>query len=256
MENLKNKNVSVSVVTAAFNSVPFIGNTIRSVQAQTCHDWEMIIVDDASEDNTSQIVKKWAGSDNRILLIRFSQNKGPAMSRNAAIKAAKGRYIAFLDSDDIWLPDKLSLQIKFMQKHKCALSYTAYRKIDKDGNLISDTIKVPEVVTYKKLLSSNFIACPTAMYDSEILGKVYMPDILKRQDYCLWLKITKMGFEGYGLNQPLALYRVRDSSVSNNKLKAALYQWKVYREVEGLPLCKSMHCFLKYAYLGYRKFKM
>ena len=256
MENLKNKNVSVSVVTAAFNSAPFIKDMIESVRSQTYKNWELIVVDDASKDSTCQIVEQWAKKDNRISLVGLSQNKGPAESRNIGIKAAEGRYIAFLDSDDIWLPDKLSLQIKFMQKHKCALSYTAYRKIDRDGNLISNTIKVPEVVTYKKLLSSNFIACLTAMYDSEILGKVYMPDILKRQDYCLWLKITKMGFEGYGLNQPLALYRVRDNSISNNKLKSALYQWKVYREVEELPLCKSVHCFLKYAYLGYRKFKM
>jgi len=253
MKHLKNKNVSVSVITAAFNSAPFIEDTIRSVRAQTYRNWEMIVVDDCSEDNTHQIIEQWARKDDRICLIKFSKNRGTATSRNAAIKAAKGRYIAFLDSDDIWLPDKLSLQIKFMQEHKCALSYTAYRKIDKDGNPKSNTIKIPEIVTYKKLLSSNFIACLTAMYDSKILGKVYMPDILKRQDYCLWLKILRMGHNACGLNECLALYRIRTNSVSSNKLKAALYQWKVYREIEKLPFHKAASCFMKYAYFGYKK---
>ncbi|MCK4293064.1 MAG: glycosyltransferase family 2 protein [Planctomycetes bacterium] len=253
---MKNKNVSVSVITPAFNSAPFIKDTIESVRAQTYKNWEMIVVDDASKDSTCQIIEQWARKDERISLLRLSQNKGPAESRNSGIKAAKGRYIAFLDSDDIWLPDKLSLQIKFMQKHKCALSYTAYRKIDKDGNPISNTIKVPEIVTYKKLLSSNFIACLTAMYDSKILGKVYMPDILKRQDYCLWLKILKMGYEAYGLNECLSLYRVRSNSVSRNKIKAASYQWEIYRELEKLPLRKSISCFVKYAYFGYKKSRM
>lgn len=246
----------VSIVTPACNSAAFIADTMASVREQTHNNWEMIVVDDASQDNTCQIVEQCAKKDDRISLIRFSKNSGPVESRNAAIRAAKGRYIAFLDSDDMWLPNKLDKQVRFVRKHKCALSYTAYKKIDKDGNLIGNTIKVPEVVTYKKLLSTNVIACLTAMYDSKILGKVYMPHIPKRQDYCLWLKITKMGYEGYGLNEPLALYRVRSNSLSNNKLSAAFYQWKVYREVERLPLCKSMNCFLKYAYYGYRKFKM
>ena len=246
----------VSIVTPAYNSAAFIADTMASVRQQTHNNWEMIVVDDASQDNTCQIAEQWARNDSRISLIKFAQNRGPAESRNAAIKAAKGRYIAFLDSDDMWLPHKLDEQIRFVRKHKCALSYTAYKKIDKDGNLISNTIKVPEIVTYKQLLSTNVIACLTAMYDSKILGKVYMPDIPKRQDHCFWLNITKMGYAGYGLNKPLALYRVRHNSVSNNKLKAAFYQWKVYREVEGLPLCKSMNYFLKYAYHGYRKLKM
>ena len=256
MKNLKNENVSVSVVVAAFNSAPFIEDTIESVCAQTYKNWEIIVVDDASQDSTCQIVKRWAKKDDRISLLRLSQNKGPAESRNLGIKAAKGRYIAFLDSDDMWLAEKLSSQIRFMQERKCALSHTAYRKIDVDGNLISDAIAVPETVTYEQLLSSNVIGCLTAMYDTRILGKLYMPNILKRQDYCLWLKITKMGFKGYGLNEPLALYRVRGSSVSNNKLKAAIYQWKVYRGIEKLSCYKSMCCFMRYVYFGYKKSRM
>lgn len=244
----------VSVITAAFNSASSIGDSIKSVQAQTYKDWEMFIVDDDSEDNTCQIVEQFAKSDSRIRLIRHQQNTGPAKSRNTGIEAAGGRYIAFLDSDDLWLPDKLESQTAFMGKHECALSCTAYKKIDENGNIVGSTVGVPDRTDYQKLLFTNVIGNLTAMYDVRKLGKVYLP-VVAHEDYALWLKILKMGYEAYGLNECLALYRIRSNSVSGNKIKAASYQWKIYRELEKLSLHKSISCFVRYAYYGYMKFK-
>jgi len=244
----------VSIITPAFNSVAFIGDTIKSVQDQAYQNWEMIIVDDCSEDNTCQIVEQFAKTDSRIRLIRHPQNMGPARSRNTAIETAKGRYIAFLDSDDIWLPTKLAEQTDFMGKHECAVSCTAYKKIDENGKIISSLIEVSAKTNYQKLLFSNVIGNLTTMYDVEKLGKVYLP-LVKHEDYGLWLTILKMGYEAYGLNECLALYRVRTNSVSGDKMKAASYQWKIYRELEKLPLRKSISYFVRYAYYGYIKFK-
>lgn len=249
------ENDLVTVVTPTFNTAHFVKQTIESVQAQTYKNWEMIIVDDCSLDNTCEIVEEKAKTDDRVRLIRLSQNAGVAVSRNTAIEAANGRYIAFLDSDDLWLPDKLQKQIGFMQKYNCALSYAAYKKIDEAGSIISDTVKVPERVNYKRLLLSCVIGCLTAIYDTKILGKVHLP-LKNHEDYGLWLKILKMGYEAYGLNECLALYRIRNKSVSSNKLKAASYQWKIYREVEKLPLHKSIWYFINYAYYGYKKMKI
>lgn len=248
------QNKLVSVITAAFNSSFFIGDTIKSVQAQTYKEWELLIVDDHSDDSTTQIVEQFEKSDNRIRLIRHQQNAGPATSRNTGIGAAKGRYIAFLDSDDLWLPDKLKHQIDFMQKHECVLSFTGYKKIDENGNPLSAMLDVPDRIDYQKLLLTNVIGNLTAMYDVGKLEKVYLP-VVPHEDYALWLKILKKGHEAYGLNECLALYRVRANSVSRNKLRAASYQWRVYREIEKLPLHKSIICFFRYAYWGYIRFK-
>jgi len=210
----------VTIATPSYNSSKFISETINSVLAQTYKNWEMIVVDDCSTDNSRDIAASFVDIDSRIRLIKSEEKGGPAAARNIGISEAKGRYVAFLDSDDLWLPEKLSLQVKFMQANKCTISYTAYKKIDEEGNVISNIIHVPERATYSTLLSTNCIACLTAMYDSEVLGKVYLPEV-GHEDYALWLRILKMGHEAYGLNECLALYRVRSNSVSGNKLKAA-----------------------------------
>jgi hypothetical protein len=141
-----------------------------------------------------------------------------------------------------------------MQKHQCVLSYTAYKKIDQYGK-ISSLVEVPARINYQKLLFSNVIGNLTAMYDAEKLGKVYLPLIYK-EDYALWLNILKKGHNAYGINECLALYRTRADSVSGNKFKAAIYQWKIYREQEKLSMYESIGCFIKYAYCGYKKFKI
>ena len=254
--SISSRDSLVSVITPSYNSSSFISKSIHSVQSQTYESWEMIIVDDCSTDNSCEIIQDLNRSDNRIKLVRLNKNIGPAASRNISIEKSKGKYIAFLDSDDIWLPAKLEKQVQFMQDKNCVFSYTAYRKIDELGNTISDVMDVPEKVDYESLLKSNVIGCLTAMYDAEVLGKQYMPDIPKRHDYGLWLKILKLGYEAYGLNECLASYRIRKGSLSRDKLKAALHQWKIYRRHEKIPVFRSLYYFVNYAINGYKKGKL
>jgi teichuronic acid biosynthesis glycosyltransferase TuaG len=246
---------SVSIITPAWNSARFIGQAIGSVVAQTFRDWEMTIVDDCSVDDTCGIVEGFMKTDPRIRLIRLGKRSGPAVARNTAIEAASGRYIAFLDSDDMWLPEKLERQLRFMEERGCIFSYSSYKKMNEGGNITSGPLKFPAETSYELLLRSNCIGCLTAVYDAGKIGKVYMPLIEKRQDYGLWLRILAMGHTARLLDECLAVYRVRPGSISNNKLKAAYYQWMIYRKLEGLSLLKSVRCFLSYAYHGYKKYK-
>lgn len=243
----------VSIVTPSYNSRRFIEGTIASVRAQTFTDWKMYIIDDASTDDTVDFVEQLAEAEPRIELIRLRTNSGPAVCRNTAIEAARGRYIAFLDSDDLWLPEKLERQIAFMQERQTALSYTAYRKMEEDGIQLRGVVHVPDSADYSRLLMTNVIGCLTAIYDCQQTGKMYMPLIPKRQDYGLWLSILKRGHTAHGLDECLAFYRLRRESVSRNKMLAAQYQWRIYREVEQLPLWTTMCCFAAYAWFGLRK---
>ncbi|MCG3727439.1 glycosyltransferase family 2 protein [Vibrio cincinnatiensis] len=239
----------VSIITPSYNCANYIFETISSVLSQTYSEWEMIIVDDCSTDNSVSVIKSHIEKDSRIKLIQLNENSGAAIARNTAIEAAQGRYIAFLDSDDLWEPEKLATQISFMQKNDIAFSFSAYHKVDEQGVNIGK-VDVPEKVTYQKLLKCCVIGCLTAIYDTQKLGKVYMPLIRKRQDFGLWLHILKKCDSAYGLNIPLAKYRIRKDSISSNKLKAAQYNWKLYREVEKLSLFKSVYYFSHYAING------
>lgn len=245
----------VSIIMPSYNSAKFIPTTIESVLNQAYQNWEMIIVDDTSSDSSNDIIDDFIQRDNRIKLIKLDKNSGPAIARNRAIEEAKGRYIAFLDSDDLWTPDKLSKQISFMQKHDVALSYTGYYRIEEASGEIIDRIYVPKKVNYSELLKQNIIGCLTVIYDTEKIGKVYMPDILKRQDFGLWLKILKKVPYAYGLDEPLAYYRVRTTSVSSNKMLASKYNWKLYRKVEKLPIHKAIYYFGWYTYRSIKKYK-
>jgi len=229
----------ISIITPLYNSKKFIEETIESVLNQTYYNWEMIIVDDCSSDNGIEIVNHYKKQDNRIKLIKLKKNSGGAVARNTAIKEAKGRYIAFLDSDDLWHPKKLEKQIEFMQKNNYAFTFTKYQQMTEDSNLIDKFINVPEKISYRKALLINPIGCLTVIYDTQKVGKVYMPLIRKRQDYGLWLKILKKEGYGYGLNENLAYYRLRDNSISASKMNLVKYQWKLYREVENLSIVES-----------------
>ena len=244
----------VSIITPSFKSERFIAQTIESVQAQTYSNWEMIIVDDCSPDNSNDIIETYLQKDERIKLIKLEKNSGPAIARNRAIEEAKGRYIAFLDADDLWASNKLAKQISFMKEKNLAFTYSSYNLIDEDGNDLG-YFETKAHIEYNTLLKTNIIGCLTAIYDTEKLGKVYMPNILKRQDYGLWLKILKKVGKTEGILEPLATYRILNNSVSSNKLKASLYQWKIYREVEKLGVFQSIYYFLQYAYFGFRKYK-
>ena len=190
----------VSVVTPTYNSSNFIVDTIKSVISQTYTDWELIIVDDCSLDDTLEIVQSYIVKDSRIQLIQLPQNSGASVARNAAIKASKGRYISFLDSDDLWLPDKLEKQLAFMRSNYFAFTYTAYDKINVDSQKFGE-IGIPDKVSYNDLLKVCSIGCLTVIYDTKYFGKVYMPSIRKRQDLGLWLKLLKKTKYAYGLSE-------------------------------------------------------
>lgn len=245
----------VSIIMPNYNSAQFVVQSIESVFAQSYENWELILVDDHSTDDSVKVVEAFISDDKRIKLIKLVKNSGPAIARNIAIGEAKGRYIAFLDGDDLWTPDKLTKQISFMQENNIALSYTAYYHIEEKSGMTIGQINVPQKVDYPELLKQNIIGCLTAMYDTQKLGKVYMPDILKRQDFALWLTILKKIPYAYGLDESLAYYRVRTASVSSNKILASKYNWKLYREVEKLPLYKAIYYFGWYTYKSILKYK-
>ncbi|MFA7523280.1 MAG: glycosyltransferase family 2 protein [Halothiobacillaceae bacterium] len=241
--------VEVSIITPAYNSSVFISNAIESVIKQTFTNWEMIIVDDCSDDKTVAIVEDYIKRDPRIHLIKLEKNSGAAVARNAAIRAAKGRYISFLDSDDQWLPHKLESQLSFIRKHDAFFVFSAYRRVDEDGHSLG-VIGVPETVTYSQLLKTCYIGCLTAMYDSQKLGKVEMPLIHNSEDLGLWLKLLKKIPVAYGQQEVLATYMIRDGSVSSNKISAAAHQWKIYRDIEGIGRVASSYYFINYAVRG------
>jgi len=241
-------NVHVSIVTPLYNSAAFIADTICSVQAQTHRNWEMIIVDDCSSDHGAKIVRSYADNDKRIKLVSLKENCGAAVARNKAIEVASGDFIAFLDSDDLWKPKKLEKQLSFMISNNYSFSFTSYEIMDDGGTSLQKIIKADKLITYKKVLRRNPIGCLTAIYSVNTLGKIYMPLIRKRQDQGLWLKILRDGTIAYGLNDPLAIYRLRKDSISSNKLDLVKYQWQLYRDIENLGLLKSLFYLIAVTY--------
>ncbi|WP_459875454.1 glycosyltransferase family 2 protein [Campylobacter concisus] len=246
--------MSVTIIMPSYNSEKFIIESVESVLVQTYSNWELIIVDDCSPDDSNKIITKYVDNDSRIKLIKLQKNSGPAVARNTAIEAANGRYIAFLDSDDVWLPNKLETQINFMHDNDLAFTYSSYRLVGEDNEHLGVFI-TKDKISYFDMLKTCSVGCLTAIYDTEKIGKQYMPLILKRQDYGLWLKILKLIGETRGILEPLATYRIRKNSVSSNKVKAAKYQWKIYREIEKLSFLKSLYYFVFYAYNGVTKYK-
>lgn len=242
----KIKNNLVSIITPSYNTEEFVSETIESVLAQDYENWEMIIVDDCSTDNSQVIISSYSNRDSRIKLFINEQNLGPAISRNRAIEISQGRFIAFLDSDDLWLTNKLSKQLKFMIDNDYPFSYSFYEQIDESGNLIKKIDKISKRTSYRSLLSENIVGCLTAVYDVEFFGKVYMENILKRQDFSLWLKLLKYVKYAYCLPMVNAKYRVRKGSVSSNKFDLIKYHWTIYRELERLSIVKCCYYLLYY----------
>lgn len=235
----------VSIITPIFNSSTYIDTTIKSIIAQTYKNWELILIDDGSEDNSIAIIEPFIAMDKRIKLIKHAKNLGVASARNSGTKMAKGKFIAFLDSDDTWDKDKLRIQINFMQNNNCALSYTAYRKINTTGITLTEKIEVPDEVNYNSLLRHNVIAFLTSMYDVSVIGKRYFTNI-GHEDFVFWLDILKENHIGLGINKVLASYRIHHSSLSHNKFKAAKYTWKIYRQNQKLPFLRSLYYFSNY----------
>ncbi|EFK3482055.1 glycosyltransferase family 2 protein [Escherichia coli] len=245
---------AVSIIMPSFNSEETIQAAIESVRAQTYSNWELIISDDNSSDSTVEIVERNVLHEPRIILIQHSENRGAGFSRNEAISKARGKYIAFLDSDDIWHEKKLEIQIRFMSERKLALSYTQYQKINMEG-VKGKIIIPPSVTSYSELLKSNVIGCLTAVYDQEILGKMYMPLIRKRQDMALWLDILKKIEFAYCVPEVLAFYREGHNSLSSNKIKILSSQWEFYRGYLKFGIFRSAYYFSFYVFKALKKHK-
>jgi teichuronic acid biosynthesis glycosyltransferase TuaG len=243
----------ISIITPVYKAEKYLGETIRSVKEQTYQNWELLLVNDQSPDNSRDLIISFAENDPRIRLIDLEENSGAAVARNTAINAAKGRYLAFLDSDDQWHPDKLEKQLEFMQKNDISFSFTGYEIIEQDGSKTGKIVQVPEKINYNQLLRNTIIGCLTVMLDRDKIQRVQMVNIRTRQDLVLWLDILKQGHIAYGINESLAYYRKVEGSISSNKLKAAKQNWKVYRNIEKLSLPKALMAFAGYAYNGYKK---
>ncbi len=239
----------VSVITPAYNAAPYLEETIRSVQAQTFTDWEMIIVDDCSKDETYSLASKFAEYDRRIHVFRNEKNSGVAAARNKALDAAIGEYIAFLDSDDLWLPLKLEKQLRFMDEGKFVLTYTNYQKFDsKTGEIGKKIIKAPSVMTAERIYGDTSIGCLTVMVNRNISGRFHMPALGHTEDNITWQSILAKGFKAYRLDEVLSLYREGNTSLTSGKKKAALQQWKTYREYYKFSIPKSAFYFTQYAF--------
>lgn len=243
----------VSVIMPSYNSGAFIAEAIHSVQQQTYLNWELLITDDASDDNTVEIANTFAAQDSRIRLFRLDENSGVAIARNHSIRQAKGRFFAFLDSDDCWHPEKLEKQLAFMRQQQCAFSFTAYQLMNSNGEISHRTISVPPEINHKQYLKNTIIGCLTVMLDKEKIGEFTFPNLRIRQDMALWLTILRNGTNAYGLNEVLAYYRLNPHSISANKINAAKTVWKVYRELEQLSLGRSLYNFIGYAFKAVKK---
>ena len=237
----------ISVITPAYNAEHFIAETVRSVQAQTFDSWEMVIADDSSRDGTAAMLADICAADLRIRVIRLERGRGPAGARNAALAAARGRYICFLDSDDLWLPDKLKRQLEFMRAQGCALSHTAYRRMSEDGRRVGRLILPPERLDHAGLLKNAAIANATSMVDTGETGALRINETgYRAHDYILWLALTKRGFAAHGLTEDLARYRAVGGSISSNRLRSAYWVWRIYRDIERLSARRAAWCLTNY----------
>lgn len=244
----------VSIIIPVYNAEKFIGKTIESVLNQTYKNWEMLLFNDKSKDDSLKIIKKYSEKDERIKVIDSKENVGVVVARNKLIEIATGGFIAFLDADDYWREQKLEKQIKYMKEQNALISCTEYIRVTEDEKEINDII-IKEIITYEDMLKNNYLGCLTVVYNANKLGKRYFKEREKNEDYVLWLEIVKETKIIFGLKENLAFYRVLNNSRSSNKIEAAKDRWNVYRKVERLSLFKSIYYFLQYVIRALKKTK-
>jgi len=231
----------VSIITPSYNAEKYISQTLSSICNQSYLNWELIVFDDGSSDRTIQIITKFIEKDSRIQLFKNETNQGAAISRNKATEKAKGKYIAFLDADDLWHETKLSKQVLFMEKNNILVSYTAYVHIDESGILCNKRIQAMPTLSYNKQRKNNYIGNLTGMYNAEELGKIYVPNIRKRQDWALWLEAIKRSKKpAKSISEDLAYYRVHNQGISANKTALLKYNYLFYREYLKYSTLKSI----------------
>lgn len=251
---MRKKEELVSIITPVYKCERFIEETIKSVLSQTYENLEMILIDDCSPDNSAMIINKYVKKDQRIKYVKLDKNSGAAVARNKALEEANGRYIAYLDADDLWKNDKLEKQIRFMVENNYAFTCTDYEKIDESGNSLK-IIKIPKMVDYNLFLKNTIIQTVGVMVDTKITGKdvLKMPNIRRRQDAATWCQLLKAGYDCYEVPEVLSYYRVVSNSLSSNKFKAIKMNWYWYRKIEKLSLLRTCYCFVGYAFNAIKK---
>jgi len=243
----------VSIITPVYNAEKFLSETIESIKEQTYKNWELLLVDDCSKDNSAKIIKEFKRSDDRIKYIKLEKNSGASISRNTGIKNAKGRFIAFVDSDDLWEPEKLEIQIKYMLNKKLGFTFTSYRYMKENGTKTNKVAKAPFKINYNGLLKNTIIGCSTVVIDRAIVGDFQMPLVRRGQDTATWLQILRKEKYAYGIQKDLVNYRLVGDSLSSNKIKALKRTWNTYRNVEKLNIFKCSYVFCFYIYNAIKK---
>ncbi len=238
----------ISIITPAYNSEKYISDAINSVLSQSYSNWEMIIADDCSTDNTASIINHFV--DPRIKYIRLNENSGAAVARNTALENANGNFIAFLDADDIWKPEKLEKQLIFMQTNKIGFSFTSFEIL---GEIRNKNVKVPYKMNYSQFMKNTIIGTLTVMINRDIVGDIRLVNVKKDHDSMTWAKILREGHHAYGLNESLAYYRKVEGSISNNKLRAAQNHWRNCRDVEKLSFLRCSYYFFFYTINALKK---
>jgi len=238
----------VSVVIPTFNSEKYISDTIISVQNQSYQNWEMLLVDDASTDETQTIITSFL-TDKRIQFYSLEKNSGTGVARNLGVSKASGKYISFLDADDLWKPDKLEKQINFMQKQNLPFTFSFYDCIDEQGNSLNKRIEAPQNLSYIQLFFCNYVGNLTGIYDVEYFGKISISSIRKRQDWMHWLTILKKIKTAKPVPESLALYRIRDNSLSTSKTALIQYNYAVYRQFHGYNVVASGFCMIGFLFI-------
>lgn len=238
----------VSIIMPAYNSSKYIGEAIESVRSQSISNWELIIIDDCSSDDTYSIAKKYSDLDTRIKVIRQEKNLGVVKSRNYGLKIANGEFVAFLDSDDKWNKYKLEKQLNIMKDNNYAFTFTAYEYITEESEKTGKIVYVPIYQNYDNALKNTIIGCLTVVINRGKTGEFYMPELEHGEDLFTWLEIMKRGFNAYGINECLAEYRISNNSLSSNKVKALKQQWNNYRNIEKISLAKCILYFTCYVF--------
>ncbi len=249
-------NERVSVIMPVYNKERYLAEAVDSVCAQTVQDWELWLIDDRSTDRSLAIAEAYAAKDTRIRSVRMPVNGGAAAARNEGLSRAKGRYVAFLDADDLWLPQKLEKQLAFMREKGVGFLYTAITMMDENGAETRGKRPVRAVVDYRYLLSNTVIACSSVLIDRVHIGDFRMPPVRKGQDFATWLSILKKGHKAYGLDEALVRYRVAPGAISSNKAGALARTWHIYRDVEHLPFFSAAGYFFLYVLHAVRKYWM
>ncbi|WP_299776572.1 glycosyltransferase family 2 protein [uncultured Formosa sp.] len=239
----------VSIITPVYNAEKFISQTIETVLSQTYTNWELILVDDGSSDNSLQIISKFTAAHKNIFLFKNAENSGAAITRNRGMEEAKGKYIAFLDADDIWFPTKLDKQIGMMEAKHLDVSFSSYNLMDAEGHSLEKKVKALEQLTYKKLLKCNYVGNLTGIYNAQTLGKIYTKNLRKRQDWLLWLAAVKKTKQPVlGIQESLANYRLQSDSMSANKFGLIKYNYSVYKTGLQFSTVKSLYYMVLFLY--------